>query len=133
MKKLLLIPAFISLVACSKSRSLSDLKMNVDKPADVEAKFGKPDSIARHSVFGITAEFWAYKQDSICLLFRNDILSEAQDHCYRGFKPTDSQKSAMDEEARRMADSISEALTRQLDNAMNEAAKPMPGIDDTQP
>jgi len=98
--------------------------MNVDKPADVEAKFGKPDSIARHSVLGMTAEFWAYKNDSICLLFENDILTTARDHCYGRFVPTTEEKSEMEANAKRLADSIAESLNLELERAMNEASKP---------
>jgi hypothetical protein len=121
MKKTILIAATALLVACGHNK-ISDLHLNVDKPQDVEAKFGKPDSIARHAFLGLTAEFWAYRKDSICLLFKNDILSEAQEHCFGGFGPTEAEKMEMAANAKRMGDSISESLSSELEAAMNKIA-----------
>lgn len=122
MKKTVITLATIILTACGNHK-LTDLKLNVDKPADVEAKFGKPDTIVRNVFMGMSAEFWAYRKDSFCLLFRNDILTEVEDHCFNGFKPTQTEMDKMNEDARRMADSIAETITEELNEAMGDTVK----------
>lgn len=118
MKKTIILLATVLLAACS-SKNINNLKLNVDKPADVEAKFGKPDTIVRNVFMGMSAEFWAYRKDSICLAFRNDILAEVQDHCFNGFRPTNDEIEKIEADAKRMADSISEVLSAQIEAGLN--------------
>lgn len=118
MKKSLIILVAVIAVACS-GRNVDDLKLNVDKPTDVENKLGKPDSIARESFFGVTGEFWSYKHDSVCLLFRNDILIKIEKHCVSGFGVSESEKEAIKINAEHRADSIAAALDVAIQKAMD--------------
>ena len=72
MKKTITALFMLALVSCSKN--FDNLKMNVDRPANVEAKIGKPDSVVREVFLNISKESWYYMQDSVLLTFRNDIL-----------------------------------------------------------
>lgn len=114
MKKIIVLLATLLIVACGRNK-IADLKMNVDKPIDVESKFGKPDSIVRKVFMGISAEFWAYHNDSICLLFHNDILVKAQPHCYNGFVPSQEEKEIIEAQAKHYADSISEVVLKEME------------------
>ncbi|HXU28141.1 MAG TPA: hypothetical protein VN698_13000 [Bacteroidia bacterium] len=76
-KIIAIVVCVLILSACGHKNSITDLKLNADRPADVESKFGKPDSVDRKVFLGISAEYWLYKKDSIALLFRNDILADA--------------------------------------------------------
>lgn len=66
----------VVITASCNNKNINDLKLHSDKLEDVKEKFGQADSIAKVSLFGNTSELWVYKEDSISLVFVNDILTK---------------------------------------------------------
>ncbi|MCK6650555.1 MAG: hypothetical protein L6Q66_12930 [Bacteroidia bacterium] len=114
MKKSILIFAVVLFVACSNKRDVSELRLNSDKTEEVKEKFGQADSIAKAAFLGMSSELWVYKQDSISLIFVNDILTEIHTA-----ETQREMKRKIEADAQRLADSLLEEVNREYEQSKN--------------
>jgi len=101
MKKTILFFTVVLFVACGNKRDVSELRLNSDKTEDVKEKFGQADSIAKNVFLGMSSELWFYKNDSVFLIFSNDVLTEIQTA-----ETIKTMRAQMEEDAQRLADSL---------------------------
>ena len=106
--------ATLAFTACSNKKNVGDLKLHADKIDDVKDKWGQADSIAIAKFFGISAEIWFYKKDSVALLFKDDLLVEIRTPQSEE-KKLQEWKSNAEEQAKAKMDSLFNAASKELE------------------